>query len=105
MLSHYRDQEAVTEAMAKLNFGEEIEMDQELEAPQDGVLVHGLFMDGFRWDDDNMVIEDSLAGEMYSVLPMIHMEPKMDFVPDDADYIAPLYKTGARAGILSTTGG
>ena len=51
-----------------------------------------------------MVLEDSKAGEMTSVLPMLHMEPMMDLEPDQADYKAPLYKTSARAGTLSTTG-
>lgn len=51
-----------------------------------------------------MTLADSLPGEMNPPLVMLHMEPKMDFVPDDADYISPLYKTGLRAGVLSTTG-
>lgn len=51
-----------------------------------------------------MELSDSLPGEMNPPLVMLHMEPKMDFVPDEADYIAPLYKTGQRAGVLSTTG-
>ena len=37
-------------------------------------------------------------------LPVAHMEPRRNHVPDPADYNAPLYKTGARAGVLSTTG-
>ena len=77
---------------------------QEIESPEDGVLVHGLFLDGYRWDDDNMVVTDSKIGEMNAVLPMLHMEPQMDYEPDPELYKSPLYKTGLRAGTLSTTG-
>ena len=37
-------------------------------------------------------------------LPVIHMEPKRNFTPDPTDYNAPMYNTGAHAGVLSTTG-
>ena len=90
--------------MAHLQYGEELELDAALPSPPDGVLVHGLFTDGCRWDDDEMVIADSLHGVMNGVLPVMHMLPRMDFVPSDKDYKAPLYKTGVRAGVLSTTG-
>ena len=103
--SCYRFQEDVFEAQAKLTFGEEIEIDKELDVPEDGVLIHGLFTDGYRWDDEFMVCADSLPGEMNGVLPMLHMVPEMDFEPPETDYLSPLYKTSARAGVLSTTGG
>ena len=51
-----------------------------------------------------MVVTDSKVGEMNGVLPMLHMEPQMDYEPDPALYKSPLYKTGLRAGTLSTTG-
>ena len=79
-------------------------MDTLLPRPEDGVIVHGLFMDGFRWNDDDMVVEDARRGEMNSMMPVMHMEPVMDYVEDPQDYKTPLYKTGARAGTLSTTG-
>ena len=79
-------------------------MDKLVDSPEDGILAHGLFMDGFRWDDDDMVIADSIPGEMMAVLPMFHMEPVMDLTPNETDYVSPLYKTGLRAGTLSTTG-
>jgi len=90
--------------MSELKFGEEMEMDKELNVPENGVLVHGLFMDACAWNMETMKIVDALPGQMSAELPMLHMEPAMDFEPSEADYKAPLYKTSARAGTLSTTG-
>ena len=100
----YRDQQKITEASANLGRDEELEDDKSLVSPKDGILVHGLFMDGFRWDDEEMVLTDSLPGVMNSMMPMMHMEPKMDFSSSSNSYNSPLYKTSARAGTLSTTG-
>lgn len=35
---------------------------------------------------------------------MMHMEPRRNYTPDPTEYKSPLYKTAARAGVLSTTG-
>uniref|UniRef100_A0A3Q3WB21 Dynein, axonemal, heavy chain 6 n=1 Tax=Mola mola TaxID=94237 RepID=A0A3Q3WB21_MOLML len=75
-----------------------------LPEPEDGVLVHGMFMDSCRWDDDNMVIEDALPRVMNAMLPIVHFEPQRNYVPEPSLYHAPLYKTSVRAGTLSTTG-
>lgn len=66
--------------------------------------MHGMFLDACRWDDDRMVIEDALPGVMNAVLPVMHFEPQQNYVPEPDLYHAPLYKTSARAGTLSTTG-
>ena len=50
------------------------------------------------------VVADSLPRVMNSALPLMHMEPVMDYEAGDEDYRAPLYKTATRAGVLSTTG-
>lgn len=67
-------------------------------------MVHGMFMDASRWDDEDMVIEDAFHREMNPMLPVVHFEPQQNYVPDGSLYHAPLYKTSARAGTLSTTG-
>ena len=72
--------------------------------PEDGALVHGLFTDAWKWDDENMCMTESDYGIMNNTLPVFHMLPEMDFVPPKIDYICPLYKEGLRAGTLSTTG-
>ncbi|XP_062985188.1 dynein axonemal heavy chain 6 [Elgaria multicarinata webbii] len=100
----YRDQMHVAEASKMSHFGQELPMDAELPSPEDGVLVHGMFMDASRWDDEDMVIEDALPRQMNPVLPVVHFEPHQNYEPSPALYHAPLYKTGARAGTLSTTG-
>ena len=35
---------------------------------------------------------------------MMHMEPRRNHTPEPSEYRSPLYKTAARAGVLSTTG-
>ncbi|XP_044910410.1 dynein axonemal heavy chain 6 isoform X5 [Felis catus] len=104
MIPIYRDQAAVIEAAKTVQFGQELPMDLELPSPEDGVLVHGMFMDASRWDDTEMVIEDALPGQMNPMLPVVHFEPQQNYVPSPTLYHSPLYKTGARAGTLSTTG-
>nr|CAH8871766.1 unnamed protein product [Trichobilharzia regenti] len=104
VLPHYRYQEEISLATSRLRLSEVLECDKSLREPEDGVLVHGLYMDGFRWDDKTMQVTDSILGEMLAVMPVLHMKPEMDYTPDPSHYIAPLYKTAARAGVLSTTG-
>uniref|UniRef100_A0A286XH43 Dynein axonemal heavy chain 6 n=1 Tax=Cavia porcellus TaxID=10141 RepID=A0A286XH43_CAVPO len=104
MVPTYRDQAAVIEAAKTVKFGQELPMDLELPSPEDGVLVHGMFMDASRWDDKEMVIEDALPGQMNPMLPVVHFEPQQNYEPAPTLYHSPLYKTGARAGTLSTTG-
>ncbi|XP_075946793.1 dynein axonemal heavy chain 6 [Anarhichas minor] len=100
----YRDQVSVCEALRALPNTTKLDMDDELPQPEHGVLVHGMFMDSSRWDDSNMVIEDALPGVMNAMLPVVHFEPQQNYVPEPDLYHAPLYKTSARAGTLSTTG-
>ncbi|XP_061765226.1 dynein axonemal heavy chain 6 [Nerophis ophidion] len=104
MLPLYRDQGTVAEATRNAGSSAELEMDKEMPVPEDGVLVHGMFMDASRWDDDNMVIEDALPRVMNSNLPVMHFEPQQNYEAEPGLYHAPLYKTSARAGTLSTTG-
>ncbi|XP_072807658.1 dynein axonemal heavy chain 6 isoform X2 [Vicugna pacos] len=104
MIPAYRDEAVVIEAAKTVQFGQELPMDTELPCPEDGVLVHGMFMDASRWDNEEMVIEDALPGQMNPVLPVVHFEPQQNYEPSPTLYHSPLYKTGARAGTLSTTG-
>jgi dynein heavy chain len=74
------------------------------EAPEDGVFVYGLFMDGARYDRENACIADQFPTIMFDKMPVIQFAPVVDYKPDPEQYHAPLYKTSVRAGVLSTTG-
>ena len=83
----------------------EAETPEEVEAaPEDGVYVYGLFIDGARWDRENEIIADQYPAKMVETMPVIHFKPMEDYKPDPEEYQAPLYKTSVRAGVLSTTG-
>ncbi|KAL5008122.1 hypothetical protein ScPMuIL_013703 [Solemya velum] len=94
-------------------------------APDDGVLVFGLHLDGACWDYSLESLQDSPHGLRFSRMPEIHFLPQKastDFniienepkpsEPENADnmmeaeylYECPLYRTSTRAGTLSSTG-
>eukprot|EP00164_Ancoracysta_twista_P004479 GFYU01006044.1.p1 GENE.GFYU01006044.1~~GFYU01006044.1.p1 ORF type:complete len:643 (-),score=209.30 GFYU01006044.1:95-2023(-) len=74
------------------------------EPPEDGIYVYGLYVECARWNRETMELNDPYFGEMYNQMPVIHFVPKVNHLPNPADYACPLYKTSARAGVLSTTG-
>lgn len=61
-------------------------------------------MDGARYNRDDAIIDDQHPAELYSKMPLIWFKPVEDFKRNEEDYSCPCYKTGKRAGVLSTTG-
>ena len=41
------------------------------EYPEDGVLISGLYIDGARWDRENLVVTDQFPGKMAETMPVI----------------------------------
>ena len=44
-------------------------------APDDGILVFGLFIEGAKWSYEQRCLEEQVPGEMSSTMPMIHFLP------------------------------
>ncbi|EHB06260.1 Dynein heavy chain 12, axonemal [Heterocephalus glaber] len=74
-------------------------------APEDGVYIHGLYLDGARWDRASGLLAEQYHKLLFDLMPIIWMKPshKSKIMKSDA-YICPLYKTSERKGTLSTTG-
>jgi len=74
-------------------------------APEDGVYIYGLFIEGARFDKESMQIEESEPKILFTEQPMMWLKPlEVSTIPDDPHYMCPLYKTSERRGTLSTTG-
>jgi dynein heavy chain len=75
----------------------------ELKIPDDGVFVHGLFLEAGKWDETRGGLCDPDIGELTTVFPVLWLKP-CEEVKVGERYETPLYKTQVRAGALSTTG-
>ena len=70
----------------------------------DGAYIYGMYFDGAQWDKENFCLADCDSNAVYTDCPVIHINPKSDFVHPKEDYKCPVYRTPERAGVLNTTG-
>jgi len=81
-------------------FSEEIK-----EPPENGVNIHGLYLQGARWDFKRSCVEDSEPKKGIVDFPVVWLEPvDVGENLEQGCYSCPLYKTSTRRGELSTTG-
>lgn len=73
--------------------------------PDDGVNLHGLYLQGAKWDFGKRGVADSEPGIPIVRFPVVWLEPVSVSEPiAPGCYACPLYKTSTRRGELSTTG-
>merc|ERR1711959_262839 len=81
------------------------EIEDVVEKPEDGAFVYGLFCEGAIWDKSKHGLNDPLPKELFSAMPVIHLNPIKDReTPTEGIYRCPVYKILTRTGTLSTTG-
>ncbi|XP_035886761.1 dynein heavy chain 1, axonemal isoform X2 [Phyllostomus discolor] len=73
--------------------------------PEEGCYIHGLFLEGARWDPMAFQLAESRPKELYTEMAVIWLLPTPNRrIQDQAFYLCPIYKTLTRSGTLSTTG-
>merc|ERR1712187_985793 len=79
--------------------------DPEAPAPDDGVFVMCMYMEGCKWNNDTFVLDESDPKVLFTVAPQIWFLPvKAVDKNTEGIYLMPLYLTADRRGILATTG-
>ncbi|KNC55366.1 dynein heavy chain [Thecamonas trahens ATCC 50062] len=82
-------------------------VDGSMGTPDEGVVVHGLWLEGARWDDVGNVLTESQSGKAASRMPSLWLRPVVKPAVAKAHtnrYDCPVYCTSLRKGRLSTTG-
>uniref|UniRef100_A0A8C3HTZ9 Dynein axonemal heavy chain 1 n=1 Tax=Chrysemys picta bellii TaxID=8478 RepID=A0A8C3HTZ9_CHRPI len=82
-----------------------IAFDFQVSRPTQGCYIHGLFLEGARWDPLSFQLAESRPKELYTEMAVIWLVPVPNRKPPTTGfYLCPIYKTLTRAGTLSTTG-
>lgn len=69
------------------------------EKPDVGCYIHGLFLEGARWDNESGQLAESTPKELYTEMAIMWLIPKADRKPPTSGvYVCPIYKTLTRAG-------
>lgn len=77
--------------------------DGELQRPETGALLSGMYLEGARWDHDEGALEEPDPMELVCPMPMIHFRP-IEFKPgqqlraSSTEYECPLYLYPVRTG-------
>ncbi len=75
------------------------------EEPEYGSYIHGLFMQGAKYDVEIDSVIEAAPGDLFDRFPVIWLKPVLNEEKDvEGLFRCPLYKTSLRAGTLSTTG-
>jgi len=74
-------------------------------APEDGTNVTGMYMEGCKWDAENVCLEESDPKILFVKCPPVWFKPckPSDYARGNF-YDCPIYKTSVRKGVLMTTG-
>ncbi|TPX70381.1 hypothetical protein SpCBS45565_g01824 [Spizellomyces sp. 'palustris'] len=66
-------------------------------APREGAYIHGLFMEGARWDTNTGLIQESLLKELTPAMPVIYIKAiPIDKKDTKGVYECPVYRTRQR---------
>ena len=72
------------------------------EAPSEGAYVHGLCIEGARWDKASGSLRDSIPGELHTPMPVIWIKPvTSDKFTLKNFYACPVYTNMQRANVYS----
>lgn len=73
--------------------------------PAEGCYIHGLFLEGARWDPSTFELVESRPKELYTEMAIIWLIPVPNRKPPTTGiYLCPIYKTLTRAGKDSSGG-
>ena len=48
---------------------------KQLQVPGEGVLIHGLYLEGAKWDEEKGNLCEPVVMELYVPMPVIHFKP------------------------------
>ncbi|KAG8236115.1 hypothetical protein J437_LFUL000478 [Ladona fulva] len=69
------------------------------EGPEEGIYVHGLYLEGAGWDWKNACLIDPLPMQLISVMPVVHFKPVDQYKKKQKGiYICPTYYYPNRSG-------